>query len=199
MKTLQIICAGGHGKVVADVAELCGYERIVFIDRDWPDRTVNGRWPIVSDTVRDDGSDVFCAAGQNSLRERLFEMHGLEHSPTLVHPSAIVSPSVTLGAGCLVMPGAIINADTRIGRGGILNTACSVDHDCVVGEFVHVSPGARLAGSVTVGNRAWIGIGASIIQNISVGQNAMVAAGAAGVSHVQDNFKVGGVPAIRLR
>lgn len=198
MKTLQVVCAGGHGKVVAEVAERCGYERIVFIDRDWPARTANGRWPIVSDTVLDDGSDVFCAAGKNSLRQNLFETHNLESSPTLVHPAAIVSPSATLNAGCLVMPGVVINADVRIGKGAILNTSCSVDHDCSIGDFVHVSPGARLAGHVTVGNGTWIGIGASIIQNVSVGHNAIVAAGAAVVSRVHDNSKVGGVPAVRL-
>ena len=198
MKTLQIICAGGHGKVVAEVAEQCRYERIVFIDRDWPGRTAHGRWPIVSDTVLDDDSDVFCAAGPNSLRKQLFEAHNLENSPTLVHPAAIVSPSATLGAGCLVMPGAVINADAHIGKGAILNTSCSVDHDCNIGDFVHVSPGARLAGNVTLADGAWIGIGASIIQNISIGHNAIVAAGAAVVSPVQDNCKVGGVPAARL-
>lgn len=198
MKTLQVVCAGGHGKVVAEVAEQCGYEKIVFIDRDWPACTNHGRWPIVSDAVIDDGSDVFCAAGKNSLRQHLFESYHLDNSPTLVHPAAIVSRSVTLGAGCLVMPGAVINADVRIGKGAILNTSCSVDHDCVIGDFVHVSPGARLAGSVVVGNCAWIGIGASIIQNVSVGQKAIVAAGAAVVSHVHEDFKVGGVPARRL-
>ena len=198
MKALQIICAGGHGKVVAEVAELCGYKRIVFIEQDWPGRTANGRWPIVSDTVLDDGSDVFCAAGKNSLRQHMFEAHNLENSPTLVHPAAIISNSATLGAGCLVMPGAVINADVRIGKGAILNTSCSVDHDCRIGNFVHVSPGARLAGDVTVDNGAWIGIGASIIQNVSVGHNSIVAAGAAVVSSVQDNTKVGGVPAARL-
>lgn len=198
MKTLQIFCAGGHGKVVADVAELCGYKRIVFIDSQWPARTMNGRWPIVSDTPQDDGSDIFCAAGRNGLREELFGKHDFSCSPVLVHPAAILSPSVTIGAGSLVMPGVVVNADTQIGRGAILNTGCSVDHDCALGDFVHVSPGARLAGAVTVGSGTWVGISAAVIENITLGCGVVVAAGAAVISHVPDNFRVGGVPAVRL-
>ena len=198
MKTLQILCAGGHGKVVADVAELCGYERIVFIDRQWPDRTMNGRWPIVANTVIDDGSDVFCAAGDNALRKRLSAELDCARCPVLAHPSAVISPSVVIGGGSLVMPGVVVNADTRIGKAAILNTACSVDHDCTLADFVHISPGARLAGSTTVGCGTWIGIGAAVIHNITIGRDVVIAAGAAVISNVPDNLRVGGVPATPL-
>lgn len=198
MKTLQIVGAGGHGKVVADVAALCGYERIVFVDPYWPERSVNGRWPVVSDTLLDDGSDVFCAYGSNALRAETFEKLDLSRSPVLVHPAAIISTSVSIGAGTLVMPGAVINADSQIGRGVILNTGCSVDHDCALGDFVHVSPGARLAGGVKIGSGTWVGISAAIIQNIFIGRNVVVGAGAAVVSNVPNNLVVGGVPAVRL-
>ena len=181
--------------MVADVAELCGYERIVFIDKQWPERTMNGRWSIVADAIIDDGSDVFFAAGDNTLRKRLFAEFEHVRSPVLVHPSAVISQSALIGDGSLVMPGVVVNADTTIGKGAILNTACSVDHDCTLGDFVHVSPGARLAGSTIVGCGTWICIGASVIQNITLGRDVVVAAGAAVISNVPDNFCVGGVPA----
>lgn len=199
MSKLQILCAGGHGKVVADVAELCGYEHIVFIDTQWPNRKMNGRWPIVSDTIIDGGSDVFCAAGDNALREMLFAKIDKSRCPALIHPAAVISPSATIGEGCLVMPGVVVNADSRIGKGSILNTACSVDHDCLLGDFVHVSPGVRLAGSVNVGSGTWIGIGAAVIQNTTLGCNVVVGAGAAVISNVPDNFRVAGVPATVMK
>lgn len=34
MNRLIIIGASGHGKVVADIATLCGYDDIVFLDDD---------------------------------------------------------------------------------------------------------------------------------------------------------------------
>ena len=37
MKSLLIIGAGGHGQVVAECAEACGYENIDFLDDNNPD------------------------------------------------------------------------------------------------------------------------------------------------------------------
>lgn len=195
MSRLTIIGAGGHGKVVADTAEACGYSDICFEDKIWPDRTQHGRWPIVGTPGSGDKGQKFCAIGQNMVREKLFEDLGLSDSPILVHPSATVSSSVTLAAGTLVVAGAVINADTAINHGAILNTGCSIDHDCVLGEFVHISPGARLAGSVRVGARSWIGIGAVVCEGVKIGADVVVAAGAAVIRNIPDGSRVGGVPA----
>lgn len=197
MTRLFIIGAGGHGKVAADTAEAAGYTDVVFLDHEWPRRTKHGQWQIAGapDSAR---SPLFCAVGANDTRARLFDEFDLYDSPTLIGSGAILSPSVTIGAGTLIVAGSIVNADTRIGRGTILNTACSVDHDCVLEDFVHVSPGARLAGGVRVGPESWIGIGAVIKEGIRIGAGAMVAAGAVVVNDVEDGARVAGVPAKRV-
>lgn len=195
MTVLTLIGAGGHGKVVGDTAEACGYTDIRFVDAGWPDRQRNGRWPIIGAPGPDMARPVFCAVGRNAVRARLFDEHALQDSPVLVHPSVILSPSATLGAGTLAVAGAIVNADTSVGCGVILNTGCSIDHDCALGDFVHVSPGARLAGGVTVGARSWIGIGAVVREGVRIGADVMVAAGAAVTQDIPDGARVGGVPA----
>lgn len=43
---LTIIGASGHGRVVADIAVLCGYEEVEFLDDD-PSIKNCGRWPVV--------------------------------------------------------------------------------------------------------------------------------------------------------
>ena len=43
---LTIIGASGHGKVVADIARLNGYDVIEFLDDD-PNKTSCGQYPIV--------------------------------------------------------------------------------------------------------------------------------------------------------
>ena len=194
MNKLLIIGAGGHGKVVADTAECCGYSNIAFLDQSWPEQTENGRWKIIGKPVQSDVT-MFCAVGKNDMRACIFEKYHLNNSPVLIHPSAILSPTVKMGPGALVVAGSIVNADTSIGRGAILNTACSVDHDCLIGDFVHISPGAHLAGGVRVGDGSWIGIGAVVREGIRIGKNVIVAAGAAIVSDIEDGARVGGVPA----
>lgn len=193
MTKLFIIGAGGHGKVVADTAEACGYLYIKFLDRIWPERTENGRWNIIGKPKQLDGK-MFCAVGQNDIRARIFKEYHLNDSPVLIHPSVIHSPTVKMGPGTLVVAGSVVNADTSIGRGTILNTACSVDHDCMIGDFVHISPGAHVAGGVSVGDGTWIGIGAVVREDVRIGKNVIVAAGAAVVSDIEDGARVGGVP-----
>ncbi|WP_076450656.1 acetyltransferase [Roseivivax lentus] len=194
MNSLHILGGSGHGKVVAEIASLLGYKQIVFVDAVWPERTENGRWPVVGKPTHDH-QPMFCAVGRNDVRAELFEEFDLWDSPTLVHPSAIISPSAKIGAGSLVVAGSVINADARVGCGSILNTGCSVDHDCLLEDFVHISPGARLAGGVEVGAGSWIGIGAVVREGVRIGRNVMVAAGAAVVQDVPDAARIGGVPA----
>jgi sugar O-acyltransferase (sialic acid O-acetyltransferase NeuD family) len=194
MNKLLIIGAGGHGKVVADTAEACGYWDIAFLDKIWPERTENGRWEIIAKPIQLDVK-MFCAVGQNDIRARIFEEYNLNDSPVLIHPSAILSSTVKIGPGVLVVAGSVVNADTSIGQGTILNTASSVDHDCMIGDFVHISPGAHLAGGVRVGDRTWIGIGAVVREGIQIGKDVIVAAGAAVINDIEDGGRVAGVPA----
>lgn len=197
MTNLFIIGASGHGKVVAETAEACGYTEVAFLDQIWPEKTMNAHWPVVG-VPEPDRVPMFCAVGKNNTREQLFEELSLNESPTLVHPNASVSRYVNIGAGTLVVAGSVVNADVSIGRGVILNTGCSVDHDCRIADFAHISPGARLAGNVSVGARSWIGIGAVVREGIRVGSDVIVAAGAAVVSDVEDGARVAGVPARRI-
>lgn len=202
MKRLAVLGASGHGKVVADIAECCGWDEIVFFDDAWPSMDSNGKWPIKgnSQLLVDQShyfSGVAVAIGNNAVRaEKIRWLTDLSISVvSLVHPNAIVSRYVDLGIGSVVMPGVVINAASSIGKGVILNTGCIVDHDCVIDDFAHISPGARLAGGVRVGFRSWVGIGASVIQLVSIGQDVMVGAGAVVVDNLPDAVTVTGVPA----
>jgi len=206
VRRLAILGASGHGKVVADTAECCGWDSIEFFDDAWPAMTVNGAWSVVGSTTEllerlTEFSGVIVAIGNNSIRLQKLQYLLEVRAPvvTLVHPSAYVSRHARLEAGSVVFAGANLNANAVIATGTILNTGCSVDHDCVLDEAVHISPGAHLAGGVRVGARSWVGIGASIRQLTSIGENVIVGAGAVVVDHVPDGLVVAGVPAKRIR
>lgn len=202
MKRLAILGASGHGKVVADIAECCGWDEIIFFDDAWPTVTTNAIWPVAGDSEvlikqLTEFNGVFIAIGNNKIRAAKTEELLAQSAPliTLVHPSAVISQYAVLGAGSVVMPNVTVNAFTHIGDGVILNTGCCIDHDCTVGHFAHVSPGACLAGGVTVGVQSWLGIGCSVIQLVSVGSYAVVGAGAVVTRELPDNVKAAGVPA----
>ncbi|SDS43927.1 sugar O-acyltransferase, sialic acid O-acetyltransferase NeuD family [Halopseudomonas litoralis] len=202
MKRLAILGASGHGKVVADCAELCGWESVSFFDDAWPTKQSNGAWPVIGDTssllvsLREfDG--VLVAIGNNQVRGAKLQALSAQGAtlPTLIHPSAVVSRYAVIGAGSVLFAGAVVNVDCQIGSGAIINTGATVDHDCVLGNAVHVSPGVNLAGGVCVGDRSWVGIGSSVRQLVRIGCDVMVGAGSAVVSDISDACVVTGVPA----
>lgn len=194
MNRLIIIGASGHGKVVADIAVLNGYEDIVFLDDDENAIECAG-YPVVgrSDQASDGG--VFIAVGNAETRKRLMELYGDRNQPILIHPSAVVAKDVEIGEGSVVMAGAVINPGVRIGRGVIVNTSSSIDHDCVVFDYCHISVGAHLSGTVVVGEGTWIGTGATVSNNINICGGCMIGAGAVVIKDIVEPGTYVGVPA----
>lgn len=202
MRTLAIVGASGHGKVVADAALSSGsWGEVVFYDDAWPVKTKNGSSDVVGNTQSlfdlQQKPEVIVAIGNNKIR--LAKQRELVNAgftlATVVHLTAVVSRSAIVQAGTVVMAGAVINADAVIGAACIVNSNAVVEHDCILADAVHISPGAALAGGVVVGENSWVGIGATVIQLKHIGKNVMVGAGAAVVNDLPDNVTAVGVPA----
>lgn len=202
MRRLIIIGASGHGKVVADIARLNGYTDRAFLDDNPCLQEVMGI-PVLGSTASfpiDADADYFVAIGNSKIRRTLQEKISSADGRviSLVHPSAVVADSSTLGQGTVVMAGAVINPCVRIGEGCIINTAASVDHDCVVGDYSHISVGAHLAGAVEVGSECWFGIGAVVSNNLSICNGCIIGAGAVVVRNLINPGTYVGIPARML-
>jgi sugar O-acyltransferase (sialic acid O-acetyltransferase NeuD family) len=197
MKSIVIIGASGHGKVIADIAKNVGYEKITFLDDGRAG--VLGAYEIAGDTslIESFDADFFVAIGNGAVRKRIFEAVKKKGKklPVLIHPAAIVAESVKIGEGTAVMAGAVINPDAVIGEGSIINTSASVDHDCVIGAFNHISVGSHIAGSVVTGENVWIGAGATVSNNITICSNVLMGAGAVAVKNITEEGTYIGVPA----
>ncbi len=200
MKKLVIIGASGHGRVIADIAELCGYHEIVFLDDDENIKNC-GKYLVAGTSCRvgDIDSDVVVAIGNSDSRQRISDSVDEKRLVTLIHPDAVVADDVVFGAGTVVMAGTVVNSGTRTGKGCIVNTSSSVDHDCVLGDFVHIAVGAHVAGTVCIGDRTWIGAGATISNNINICSDCMIGAGAVVVKDIKESGTYVGVPAGKIR
>lgn len=167
---LVIIGAGGHGKVIADIAIKKGYTDIVFVD-DNVDGTCIG-YPIIakSEKIEDfnDGkTDFVIAIGDNQVRKKIAEKYNVKWV-SLIHPSAQVGINVKIGEGTVIMAGAIVNSCTSIGKHCIINSCAVVEHDNLLMNYVRISPNAVLEVTVHIGECAYIGLGASGKYNISI-------------------------------
>ncbi|MBO1519733.1 acetyltransferase [Oceanisphaera pacifica] len=206
MNKLAILGASGHGKVLADMAELIGWQSVTFFDDAWPTVVHNGHWSVVGNTDAllqqlSSFDGVIVGIGNNAIRLDKQALLTAHCAPliSLIHPSAQISRYGYIGVGTAIMASATINLDCDIGAACIINTHASIDHDCQLADGVHISPAAALAGGVIIERGAWIGIGANVRQLITIGANALVGAGGVVVKPVLPNTCVAGNPAKILK
>lgn len=189
---MYIIGAGGHGKVVAELALLNVLSVLNFIDENKMVRST-GSIQVIHDFPLKMESAII-AIGNNLVRKRIAQTYPC-HYLRLIHPRANISDQATIGLGSVVIAGATINIDAVVGEHVIVNTNASVGHDCVIGNFVHVAPNAALAGNVIVGEGTHIGMGATVIQGVKIGKWCVIGAGSVVINDIPDGTMVVGNPA----
>ena len=196
VQNIQIFGAGGHAKVVIQTARAAGYVPVAVFD---DNIETHGKMlcgvPIVghlSEALK--SMPTVIAIGNNQVRKRCCESMSLPWV-TIIHPTAVVDPTATIGEGTVVFAGAVIQADSIIGRHAIINTSASVDHDSCLSDYVHVAPGCRVTGEVHVGEGVLLGAGTSIKPRMKIGEWSVVGAGGVVVADIPSHVTAMGVPA----
>jgi len=186
--------AGGHAKVVIEAWIASGGKVSAIYDdnekiRSLLGKSVNGKYS------PDKFADVklVITVGDNNIRKEI-AAKVTNSFGKVIHPGAILSPSLMIGDGSVVMAGSIIQAETFIGKHVIINTGACVDHDCYIADYAHIAPGAVLCGDVRVGEGALVGAGSTILPGVSIGRWAIVGAGSVVTSNVPDSAVAVGVP-----
>lgn len=201
-KSVIVIGAGGHAKVIIEILREMGYQIDFCVGgNDSPDKCMD--IPVLKGDehlhrLRGEGySLLFPAIGENKLRQKLADL-ALTLGYELVNaisPSSKISSSAIVGKGVAIMSGVIINAECEIKDLVIINTGASIDHDCYIGQSAHIAPQCALAGNIEVGQYVFLGIGTNVIPNIHIGDNTIIGAGGVVVSDIPSNVTAVGVPA----
>ena len=178
---VTVLGLGGHARSVAESFRRAGW-RATMVDFD---AAVAG--PLALGMVDTD------------KRRALIKRHGGDRFESIIDPSAVVSPSATLGRAVQILAGAIVQPYIRIGDFVVLNTGAQADHDCIIEDFAVIAPGAVLLGGVAVRNGAQVGANATVLPKIEIGRNAIVGAGAVVTRDVPHGATVVGNPARELR
>lgn len=206
---LIIIGAGGLAREVYDLALMC-------YDND-PDFKVKGFLSIEPSNVEELGypkvlssssdykveeDDVFfCAIGNVLSRKKAVEniLQNGGKFINLIHPTAIISPSVKLGNGIAIKPYCVIASDVSIGDFSYLQSSVIMGHDVKIGAYCQINSFAFFAGYVSVGDCVTVNAGAKIIQNVKVEDEAVIGMGSVVLTKVKKGTTVFGMPARRLK
>jgi len=198
-KSVVIIGAGGHGKVIADIVLSSGDIVAGFLDDRCKEKSICG-FPMLGRISNykkyKDYSMFIVAIGNAEIRQKIvLELFDVRWY-TAIHPTAIISRIETnIGYGTAIMANAVINPGTSIGNHCIINTGAVVEHDNVIEDYVHISVGAKLAGTVYVCKYTWIGIGAVVSNNLKICESCVVRAGATVVENIEKSGIYQGIPA----
>lgn len=149
---LIIIGAGAFANTVADVAKQTEkYEKINFLDDNKIGTGIIGKCSDFQQFIKV-GLQLFPAIGNNQIRLdwlKKLEMNNAE-IVTLIHPTAYISPTASVGKGTVILPKAVINTNCQIGNACIINCGAIIDHDCVIEDGVHICLGAIVKGENTI-------------------------------------------------
>lgn len=201
-KSVIIIGAGGHAKVIIEILKSCKIKIDYCIGQEHDNETCLGVPVLKGDQNLEklynlNYEKAFVAIGSNNLRSKLtkkIEIVGFKII-NAISPFSILSKSIILGTGIAIMPGVVINAESKIGNNSIINTGATIDHDCDIGENCHIAPQCVLAGNVKIGENTFLGIGTKIIPEITIGSNSIIGAGSVVIKNIKSNCTAVGIPA----
>ena len=156
-RTLLILGAGGLGQVVAESAQMSGrYTKIAFLD-DRPTEDKARLYNIIGaiDDAPKFAEEFIYAIPAFGNNEKRYELMGTLRKcgyriPRIIHPTAYISPTVSIGEGTIIRPMAAISREVEIGECCIISMGALIDHRCKIGRCTHIPMGAVVRGEVTV-------------------------------------------------
>jgi len=209
VKNLIIIGAGGCGREILQWAkDINKQERTWnikgFLDDDA--KALNNKKcdiPILSsiDAYDVQEEDVFvCGIGDSTTRKAVIKKmkdKGAEFV-NIIHPTAIVADSCTLGNGIILYPFSLVSDNAIVSDGCIINMHSSVAHDATLGSYCTISSYCDITGMCSVGNEVFMGTSAKLVPGAKVGNHAFICAGSEVMSRIRDDVKVMGNPAKKI-
>lgn len=188
---------GGFSRIIIDLLkQTCIYRPKGIVDMKYPELKEVAGMDVIGD---DSFLDMLISQGVNKtvnavdfpyrsqvyekLKEKGFELLNL------VHRTAIIEPTVTMGEGNLIFAGAMVGSEAIIGNDCVINAGAIVNHECIISDNCHIASGAVLAGCVTVGENTLIGQGCTVYQRVAIGKNVVIQNGC----HIFKNVPDGAV------
>lgn len=146
---------------------------------------------------------VVCVGNPQSYfaRARIVERLGVSPGryATIVHPSAAISASSSIGPGSVVLAQSVLTASVEVGAHVAVMPQVVLTHDVKVADFVTIASGVRFGGAVRVEQGAYLGSGALIREHVKIGAWSLIGMGSVVLRDVPAAQVWAGNPARLLR
>lgn len=206
MRRIVIVGAGGFGRELYYwmKSSLKKDESIVgFLSNAAEDLAAYPKLPPYLGTVEQyqpDAQDEFIIAiGDIEARKRITAILKEKKAKfyTFVHPSSVITETVSLGEGCIVGPLCVVSNEAIIGEQVVLNTHCVIGHDVKIGAFSVLSPMAGVMGGVELSDEVFMGASAVVAPRLKVGKGAKISSGISIFRDVADyTLMLGSLPKV---
>nr|MBQ4455197.1 hypothetical protein [Clostridia bacterium] len=115
------------------------------------------------------------AIQQGSIRKKIVEEHSdFSHWESIIHPSAVVAVSSSIGTGSILFPQVTVSVGTRLGRFGLYYIRSTVCNDCNIGDYVSIMSGTIVLEDVEVGDECFLSAGSCIHPQVKIGKRSHI-------------------------
>ena len=112
---------------------------------------------------------------------------------TIIHPSAFISPTASVGDGVFIAAHVAVSSDARIDDFSLVHFNASIGHDARIGSFSSILPGSRISGNASIGKRSMIGSNAFVASGVKIGDDCRVDA----MTYVRHSLLDGYIASVR--
>lgn len=207
-KDIYIVGAGTYGEAMYELAKLLGYKVKGYYDED--DKKQNsivmgvkviGKFSELEDS-KVKGRQFIVAIGNNKVRNKIMtkinDLAGI--TPTLIHPTAVISESAIIGKGVYIQGNTYIWTKVKISDFCIISPNVVICHHTKLGKGCLISNVSGVGASINVGENVFVGMGSTIVTGMkTIGDNSIIGAGAVVLKDCESNGVYAGVPAKKIR
>lgn len=208
MKNLIIIGAGNFAKIVYDYAlshddnsKIWTIKGFLSQNENQESNQVDLRYPRNIGSVisyKPEENDVFiCAILDANAKKQSIEIikRNGGNFINLIHKTANISRTASLGLGIFIGAFVTVSADTTINDYTIIQDHCNIGHDSYINEFCNLYVGVLISGKNRIESSVSIFTGSILYPNTKVGEFAQIGAGSVVMRNVKGNTTVLGNPA----